>query len=955
MKFTLLITSVLLLQFASAQSWKDMMYDNSYNFYEVCEAADKYFETVDPTAKGSGWMSYQRWRETNESKYWPSGDRSQVDPQFAAKQYQQFLKNNPSSKAIFGAGWKELGPWDIDSITGHYAPGLGRIEDMYIDANNPNRMYFGSRSGGFWRTTDGGASWVGTTDTLFASGVNALTARPTNPLDVIINMQNSVNQYSHGIYRSNDAGDTWTQTNFNPTQTGQGGLGTTFRVYDIEYHPTIPNLVFVGTNKGLYRSTDDLTTWVQILSTAEINEIKFHPTDANIMYIYDGRSVNGNRNRVYVSTNQGVSFSLTNQILANANSFANIEVSADCPDCLYFHSSNGVWKSLDQGANFTFLSNPNVGRGAFVVNDQDTSVMVVGGIDPFVTGDGGLNFQQSGYWSLGNSAHGGGTLSDNYFQTDVYVHADLRAAESVNGVLYLATDGFLCKSADNGMTWSVLSKGTPIRENYTLGISQSNHFCTMIGSQDNGTSLIGENGWVEFYGADGMEAVVHPLNPDFMMASFQYGGRRRTLNRGLSQSGGHPSNESGSGNAAWVAPMAYDPNDPFTLYHFSGEVWKSNDFGDNWTLAGTPTTFGGFVIDQAAVAENNSNNLVVTRVNRILLSTDYGATYNNIYAGLPNATITDVAFDPKDDSTLVVVYDKYQDDGSKAFITHDMGQTWTNITYNLGNMPLRSVVIDHSNASVIYVGGEIGVYAMAKGDTVWTLYNPGLPNMSVREMEINYGSNTLRAATWGRGMWEYSLKDRKDFPAIMTTEISNPPTLTEPKEDIDQYVTSKISYTGSLSNVFVEWSINTPTFGNVIPMTNIQDSTWKTTLPLPNFPMGTKLFFKVFAVGSTGDTTETYKFVYTVRFNQFASVNEVEQANFVLFPNPTKGAFTLDLGEEQEKVNVVVLTLEGKKVWGQSFMNKKTINCQLDLNNGAYFVVVESNGKSSVRKIIVEK
>jgi hypothetical protein len=955
MKFILLIISFFSLQLAYSQSWKDMLYDNSYNFYEVCEAADKYFQTNDPTLKGSGWMTYQRWRDANESKYWPTGDRSQVDPQFAAKQYQQFLKNNPASKAIFGLGWKELGPWDIDSITGHYSAGLGRIEDMYIDPNNANRMYLGSRSGGFWRTTNGGVSWTGTTDTLFASGVNALTARPTNPLDVFINMQNSNNQYSHGIYRSNNGGDSWTQSNFNPTLTGQGGLGTTFRIYDIEYHPTIPNLVFIGTNKGLYRSDDDLTTWIQLMTSAEINEIKFHPSDPNVMYVYDGRSVNGNRNSVYVSFDSGLSFGLNNPILANANSFANIEVSADCADCLYFHSSNGIWKSLDQGTNFEFISNPGEGRGAFVVNDQDTSVMVIGSIDPFMTSDGGQNFQQSGFWSLGNSAHGGGSLSDNYFQTGVYVHADLRAAESVNGVLYLATDGFLVKSTDNGNTWVILSKGTPIRENYTLGISQSNHFCSMIGSQDNGTSILGENGWVEFYGADGMEAVIHPLNPDWMMGSFQYGGRRRTLNRGLSQSGGTPSGESGSGNAEWVAPMVYDPNDPFTLYHFSGEVWKSNDFGDNWVLAGTPTTFSGSNIQQAAVAENNSDIMVVTRTNRILLSTDAGVSYSNIFSGLPNATISDVAFDPKDDSTLIVVYDKYNVDNSKAYITTDLGQSWTNITYNLGNMPLRSVVIDHTNASTIYVGAEIGVYAMAKGDTIWSLYNPGLPNMTVRELEINYGSNTVRAATWGRGMWEYSLKDRKEYPAIMTTEISNPPTLTEPKEDIDQYVTSKISYVGTVAKVYTEWSINAPTFGNVIPMSNTQDSTWKTNIPLPNFPLGTKLFFKVFAIGSAGDTTETYKFVYTVRYNQFASVNEIEKDQFVLFPNPNTGAFTIDLGEESAEGKVIVMSVDGKKVWSQSYENKKMIQCNLDLKNGAYFVLVESNGKSAVRKIVVKK
>ena len=295
MKTILLFASIFMLNTASAQDWKTMMYDNTFNFYEVCTAADKYFETHDKDVKGSGWMGYQRWRDENESKYAPSGDRSNVDPMFTAKQYEQFVAENPSPEAIFGNGWKELGPWSIDSITGHYAVGLGRVEDMYVDPSNVNRLYLGSRSGGFWRTLDGGATWTGLTDFLVASGVNALTARPSNNTNVLINIQNSGNQYSHGVYRSVDAGDNWTQTNFNPTNLGVGGLGSNFKVYDLEYHPTIANLVFVGTSQGIYRSDDDLATFTQLIAPAEFKFIRFHPTNSNIIYAYDNRNNNGNR------------------------------------------------------------------------------------------------------------------------------------------------------------------------------------------------------------------------------------------------------------------------------------------------------------------------------------------------------------------------------------------------------------------------------------------------------------------------------------------------------------------------------------------------------------------------------------------------------------------------------------------------------------------------------------
>ena len=153
-----------------------MIEDNSYNFYEVVEAAEAYFSTMDKDAKGSGYKPFMRWVNSNEYKYYPDGERSNVDPYFASKQYQSFLKNNRTLKNLYNGSWKELGPNTIDSITGHYSAGLGRIEDFYVNPNDSNRIYIGSRSGGFWRSLDGGSNWQGTTDFLFASGVTICIA-----------------------------------------------------------------------------------------------------------------------------------------------------------------------------------------------------------------------------------------------------------------------------------------------------------------------------------------------------------------------------------------------------------------------------------------------------------------------------------------------------------------------------------------------------------------------------------------------------------------------------------------------------------------------------------------------------------------------------------------------------------------------------------------------------------
>ena len=528
--------------FLSCQEWKDMAYNYSINLYDVVKSAESHFKDIDISKKGSGWKKYQRWLHQNEPKFYPSGDRSSFDPFHAAKEYKNFiLKNSSSDRLEFSNGWQELGPYYIEEVTGHYAVGLGRIESFYIDPNNSDRIFLGSRSGGFWKTIDGGLSWENSTDFLFASGVNTIAVSPVNSNRILINIRNSSNGTTHGIYESLDGGQTWTITNFNPSNLNWGGLGTNNQILKIMYHPTIPNLVFIGTTEGLYRSEDNLETFFNVAVGSHpsgFNQnydfIEFHPTNPNIVYI----STTNNASNIYVSTNSGQSFSSSGEIIGN-NSNIRLSISNACEDCVYVGSSDGVWKSEDLAETFTLIGNPEISNyGAFTVSDSDPDLLLFGDIDTHISNDGGQTWNQVTYWSTGN---------ENYDTTGQYVHADIRGAKSYNGVFWVNTDGFLAKSNDNGITWEFF-EGQSIRENYCLGASQSNHFKTIVGSQDNGTSIKNENTWIEFYGADGMEGIIHPLNSDWMIGSIQFGSKRRTKDGGYTQDGANPNGFEG----AWL-------------------------------------------------------------------------------------------------------------------------------------------------------------------------------------------------------------------------------------------------------------------------------------------------------------------------------------------------------------------------------------------------------------------
>ena len=711
------------------------MDDPKYNIYEVVEVAEAYFENIDKNKKGSGWKKYQRWLFENEPKFYPTGDRSNINLYYSADAYKSFLDNNSTQKSIFGEEWEELGPYYIEEVTGHYAVGLGRVESFYID-DDPNIIYLGSRSGGFWKTSDGGESWINTTDDLIATGVNTIAVKPNNPNSILINVRNSENGTTHGIFESIDGGDNWNITNFNPENLFWGGLGTSDKINLIKYHPTIENLVFIGTVRGLFRSDDNLVTWDKIGQPWDSNnytQIDFHPTNENIVY---AASTNLDSN-IYVSNDTGLNFNLSNPIINSSN--IKISISSACNNCVYLGSSDGIWKSDDAGQNFSIISGSYIDEisnyGAFAVSDTDNNIILYGNIDTHMSYDEASNFEKTTFWSQGNS---------NYDQTGSYVHADIRGAVCINGVFWVNTDGMLCKSEDNGVTWEIY-EGQSIRENYNLGVSQSNHYRTISGSQDNGTSIKTENSWIEFYGADGMEGIIHPLNDDWMIGSFQFGGKRRTKDGGISQDG-----VGNVENGSWIAPLFYNPNDQMKIYSVGDKVTISEDFGSTWSDLGTPFSNSASV-NYATIAENNSNIMLFTNYDQIVKSTDGGNTFTNInYDFTPNSYITDVVFDPNDDNTIVVTYGTYYGNNNKVFISNDLGITWQNITYNLGYLPVRSVVIDHTENSTIYIGTEIGVYKKAMSSQTWELYSQGLPNMSILELDIVYGSNTLRAATWGR-------------------------------------------------------------------------------------------------------------------------------------------------------------------------------------------------------------
>ena len=152
--------------------------------------------------------------------------------------------------------WRSIGPYRG-----------GRVTAVAGVASQPNVYYFGATGGGVWKTEDSGVTWLPVSDGYFFTGsVGALAVAQSNPNVVYAGMGEACvrSNFSEGdgVYKSSDAGRTWTSM----------GLVQTKQIGRIAVHPTNPDIVFVAAlgnvfgpsrERGVFRSIDGGTTWQQ--------------------------------------------------------------------------------------------------------------------------------------------------------------------------------------------------------------------------------------------------------------------------------------------------------------------------------------------------------------------------------------------------------------------------------------------------------------------------------------------------------------------------------------------------------------------------------------------------------------------------------------------------------------------------------------------------------------------
>jgi hypothetical protein len=115
--------------------------------------------------------------------------------------------------------------------------------------------------------------------------------------------------------------------------------------------------------------------------------------------------------------------------------------------------------------------------------------------------------------------------------------------------------------------------------------------------------------------------------------------------------------------------------------------------------------------------------------------------------------ITYIAVNPANPTVLWITKSGYTAN-SKVFKSTNAGSTWINVSTGLPNIPFNCVTVHPDDSNHVYIGSDLGVFHSSNGGTTWETYDQGLPNVIVNELEIHKATNKLRAATFGRGLWE---------------------------------------------------------------------------------------------------------------------------------------------------------------------------------------------------------
>lgn len=684
-----------------------------------------------------------------------------------------------------------------------------------------HEFLIGVNHGGVWRTTDAGRTWQPIFDDQPTGSIGAIAVAPSDPRMIYVGsgegLQRPDLSVGDGVYRSDDAGRTWTHL----------GLEDGQQIPALVVDPRDPRRVFAavlghpyGANetRGVYRSRDGGAHWERVLfrdRDTGAMDVLLAPDDPRAVYAVlwsarqtpwegpGGSLVRSEANGLYKSNDGGDTWRPLSVGLpgaADGLGRIGIAVAPSRPTRLFAvvgaRRGGGLYRSDDAGEHWTLLNqDPRLWErdGDFnevKVDPRDPDRVYVANVVCWRSTDGGRTFEAL------RGAPGG----DDYHR--LFIHPE------DSSTILLAGDQGAVITLNGGATWSSWYN-QPTAQLYHVSTDNGFPYKVYGGQQESGSVGISSRGWdggvtLRDWRPVGAEEYGY-VAADPLHEGIVYGGK---ISRFDARSGDVQNITPDPLRAAglrWVRtmPVLFSPVDPHVLYLGSNKVHETRDGGRHWrtisgdltrTTAGVPANLGVFT---ALDPEKGAHRGVVyalapspKRLNLLWAGTDDGLVQVTHDGGRNWRDVTPPALTPWSKvaqleasrfDTLVAYAAintfRLDDVAPHAWRTRDGGATWTEIVRGIGPREVVNAVReDPVVPGLLYAATERTVYVSFDDGDHWQSLRRNLPATSVRDLVVH--DRDLVIGTHGRSFW--ILDDVSPLRAARTLIAAGAPALVPP-------------------------------------------------------------------------------------------------------------------------------------------------------------------------------